>query len=82
MVAIVGNLWQFGDTGPQCVGHVLGGTALSNDLPLQAGHIPSWRRSCECYALWPVAAVSGWLLLLLSATGRVPRLQDHPAHIP
>ncbi len=31
---------------------------------------------------WPVAAVSGWLLLLLSATGRGPRLQDHPAHIP
>ena len=74
-VADGGDRWQLmavrghvGDTGPQCVGHVLGGTALSNDLPLQAGHIPSWRRSCECYALWPVAAVSGWLLLLLSAT--------------
>ena len=24
----------------------------------QAGHIPSWRRSCECCALSPVAAVS------------------------
>ena len=74
-VADGGDRWQLmavrghvGDTGPQCAGHVLGGTALSNDLPLQAGHIPSWRRSCECYALWPVAAVSGWLLLLLSAT--------------
>jgi len=33
-------------------------------------------------SLWPVAAVSGWLLLVLPATGRVPRLQDHPAHIP
>jgi hypothetical protein len=32
----------------------------------QAGHIPSWRGSCECYALSPVAAVSGWLLPLLS----------------
>jgi len=45
----------------------------------QAGHIPSWHRSCECYALWPVAAVSGWLLLLLSpllsAAGRVPHLR-------
>ena len=37
------------DQGPAVVGHVLGGTALSNDLPLQAGHIPSWRRSYECY---------------------------------
>src|SRR3954471_4328994 len=32
----------------------------------QAGHIPSWRGSCESYALSAVAAVSGWLLLLLS----------------
>jgi len=31
----------------------------------RAGHIPSWHGSCECYALWPVAAVSRWLLLLL-----------------
>ena len=31
----------------------------------QAGHIPSWRGSCESYALSAVAAVSGWLLLLL-----------------
>jgi hypothetical protein len=29
----------------------------------QAGHIPSWHKSCECYALWLVAADSGWLLL-------------------
>ena len=32
----------------------------------QAGHIPSWRGSCECYALSPVAVVSRWCLLLLS----------------
>ena len=32
----------------------------------QAGHIPSWRGSCERYALSSVAAVSRWLLLLLS----------------
>ena len=32
----------------------------------QAGHIPSWRGSCECYALPPVAAARRWLLLLLS----------------
>src|SRR6185437_10830806 len=55
-VADGGDRWQLmavrghvGDTGPQCAGHVLGGAALSNDLPLQAGHIPSWRSSCECY---------------------------------
>jgi hypothetical protein len=34
----------------------------------QAGHIPSWRRSCESHALSPVAAGRRWLLLLLSAT--------------
>jgi hypothetical protein len=33
----------------------------------QAGHIPSWRGSCECYALSPVAAVSRWWLRLLSS---------------
>ena len=32
----------------------------------QAGHIPSWRGSCELYALSPAAAGSRWLLLLLS----------------
>jgi len=32
----------------------------------QAGHIPSWRGSCECYALPPVATGSRRLLLLLS----------------
>jgi len=32
----------------------------------QAGHLPSWRGSCECYALSSVAAASRWLLLLLS----------------
>ena len=32
----------------------------------QAGHIPSWQRSCECYALLLVAGACRWLLLLLS----------------
>jgi hypothetical protein len=32
----------------------------------QAGHIRSWRGSCECYALSPVAAACRWSLLLLS----------------
>jgi hypothetical protein len=32
----------------------------------QAGHIPSWRKFSERYALPTVAADSGWLLLLLS----------------
>ena len=32
----------------------------------QAGHIPSWQKSCECYALLPVAGACCWLLLLLS----------------
>ena len=46
--------------------------------PAQAGHIPRWRGSGECYALSPIAAGSRWLLLLLlpspllSATGPVP----------
>jgi hypothetical protein len=34
-------------------------------------HIPSWRGSCECYALLPVAVACGWSLLLLSAASRV-----------
>ena len=48
----------------------------------EAGHISSWRGSYERYALWPVAAVSGWLLLLLSpllsAAGPGPHLRCHP----
>jgi hypothetical protein len=32
----------------------------------QAGHMPSWRGSCECYALSPVGGAGRWLLLLLS----------------
>ena len=32
----------------------------------QAGHMPSWRGSCGCYALPLVAAGGRWLLLLLS----------------
>ena len=36
------------------------------DRPLQAGQIPRWGRSRECYALSLVAAVSRWSLPLLS----------------
>ena len=40
----------------------------------QAGHIPSWRGSCGCYVLSPVADTCRWLLpllsLLLSAPGQ------------
>ena len=32
----------------------------------QAGHLPSWHRSCVSYALSPVAGACRWLLLLLS----------------
>ena len=50
----------------------------------QAGHISSWRGSYESYAPWPVAAVSGWLLLLLSpllsAAGLGPHLRGLPGH--
>jgi hypothetical protein len=49
----------------------------------QAGHIPSWRGSRECYALSPIAAGSRWLLLLLSpllsATGPAPHFRGLPA---
>jgi hypothetical protein len=40
--------------------------ARPSTVRFQAGHIPSWRGSCESDALSAVAAVSGWLLLLLS----------------
>ena len=42
----------------------------------QAGHIPSWHRSCESYALSPVAAACRWLLLLLS-----PLLSARPGRL-
>ena len=50
----------------------------------QAGNIPSWRESCECYALSAVADDSGWLLLLLlspllSAAGPGPHFRGLPA---
>jgi hypothetical protein len=44
----------------------------------QAGHIPSWRGSCERYALSPVAAGSRWLLPLLSSA---PRVRARPAFL-
>ena len=40
--------------------------AVERPSAFQAGHIPSWRGSCERYALSPVVAVSRWSLLLLS----------------
>ena len=59
--------------------------AIERPSAFQAGHIPSWRESCERYALPPVAAVSGWLLLLLSpllsAAGPVPHLRCLPAAV-
>ncbi len=72
----------------QITGHVRGlvkwwSGAGSNRRPsaFQAGHIPSWRRSCERYALSPVAADSGWPLLLLSpllSAATRPRLATFP----
>jgi hypothetical protein len=51
----------------------------------QAGHIPSWRRSCKRYAPSPIAAGSCWLLLLLSpllsAAGPVPHLRGLPGAV-
>jgi len=40
-------------------------------MSFQAGHISSWRESCECYALSSVATARRWLLLLLSAVVRM-----------
>jgi hypothetical protein len=40
--------------------------AVERPSAFQAGHIPSWRGSYECYALPPDAAACRWLLLLLS----------------
>src|SRR6185437_7185283 len=42
------------------------GGAVERPYAFQAGHIPSWRGSCECCALSPVAVGSRRLLLLLS----------------
>jgi hypothetical protein len=53
----------------------------------QAGHMPSWRGSCGCYALSPVAAGGRWLLLLLllspllSAVCLVPNLRGLPGAV-
>jgi hypothetical protein len=43
-----------------------GKVARRGPSAFQAGQIPSWRGSCECYALSPSAAVSHCSLLLLS----------------
>ena len=46
--------------------HALGAVLTRRPSAFQAGHIPSWQKSCECYALSPVAGAYRWLLLLLS----------------
>jgi hypothetical protein len=60
-------------------------SAVARPSVFQAGHIPSWRGSCESYALPTVADVSRWLLLLLSpllsAAGRVPHLHGLPGAV-
>jgi hypothetical protein len=53
----------------------------SRPSAFQAGHIPSSCEPCECYALWLVAADSGWLLLLLSAAGPGPHLRGLPGPV-
>jgi len=45
-------------------------TQIAQRPSAKAGHIPSWRKSYERYALSPVAAVSQWSLPLLSAAIR------------
>ena len=61
------------------------GGAVERPSAFQAGHIPSWRGSCERYALSPVAGGSRWLLLLLSpllsAAGPVPHLRGLPGAV-
>jgi hypothetical protein len=49
-----------------------GGSVQRRRCTVQARHIPSWRRSCGSYALSPVAAVSRWLLPLLSSLLSLP----------
>jgi hypothetical protein len=53
-------------TGVSLVGAARCAVPTRRSSVFQAGHIPSWRRSYERYALSPVAGVSRWLLLLLS----------------
>jgi hypothetical protein len=54
-------------------------------MSFQAGHIPSWLESCECYALLAVTAACRWSLLLLSpllsavATGRAASDGSYPS---
>ena len=60
----------------------------SSDLrpsAFQAGHISSWRESCECCAQSPIAGACRWLLLLLSPllspVGRVPHPRGFPGTV-
>ena len=61
------------------------GGAVERPSAFQAGHTPSWRGSCGSYALSLVAAVSDWLLLLLSplrsAVGPGPHLRGLPGAV-
>ena len=63
-MAVRGHL---GGTRPKCVGQVLGGMALSNDLPSFRPDVsPVGADRASVYALPPVAAARRWLLPLLS----------------
>jgi hypothetical protein len=53
--------------------------AVARPSVFQAGHIPSWHRSCESYALSPVAGACRWLLLLLSPLLSAPVRTPLPA---
>jgi hypothetical protein len=57
------------------------GGAVERPSAFQAGHISSWRGSCECYARSAVAAVSRWLLLLLSPVDPVPHIRGFPGDV-
>ena len=59
-------------------GYSHGALALILDRLLQAGHIPSWRRSYGSYALSPAGVACRWLLLLLSPLLSAVRLWDPP----
>jgi hypothetical protein len=66
-----------------CIGSLLDSAKCSararRPSAFQAGHIPSWHRSCESYALSPVAGACRWLLLLLSPLLSAPVRTLYPA---
>jgi len=50
-------------------------------MSFQAGHIPSWHKSSERYALWPVAAGCHKSLVLLSRL-LSPAMRPPPSRLP